>query len=115
MGVQVISRDGRAEYAVIPWSEYQALLEAAGQVVAPAPAESAEAPATAPASASLPELRELAQLRDAKGLAAEQLARSVGISPSYLAMIEAGERVPDAAIRRSLAWHLGIAGWSEPA
>jgi hypothetical protein len=29
-------------------------------------------------------------------------------------MIEAGERRPDAAIRRSLAWHLGIGGWSEP-
>jgi hypothetical protein len=36
------------------------------------------------------------------------------VSPAYLAMIESGERQPDAAIRRALAWHLGVAGWSEP-
>jgi len=29
-------------------------------------------------------------------------------------MIEAGEREAGAPILRSLAWHLGIAGWSEP-
>jgi transcriptional regulator with XRE-family HTH domain len=37
------------------------------------------------------------------------LARGVGISPSYLAMIEQGEREPDDAIRRSLARLLGVA------
>ncbi|QXI44583.1 helix-turn-helix transcriptional regulator [Pseudomonas wayambapalatensis] len=118
MGIQVISRDGQPEYAVVPWAQYQALLAAAGQ--APANADEPQAAASeargevAKQSASLPALGELAQLRQAKGLAPEQLARSVGISPSYLAMIESGERVPDAAIQRSLAWHLGIAGWSDP-
>ncbi|MCY1420005.1 hypothetical protein D9M71_356120 [compost metagenome] len=52
-------------------------------------------------------------MREAKGLALEALARTVGISPSYLAMIESGERVPDAAIRRSLAWELGVPGWRD--
>lgn len=110
MGIQVISRDGQPEYAVVPWEQYQALLKAAGQ--APASVEP-EAPAAAEAP-SLAPLSELTRLREAKGLAPEQLARSVGISPAYLGMIEAGERQPDAAILRSLAWHLGIAGWSEP-
>jgi len=41
------------------------------------------------------------------------LARTVGISPSYLGLIESGERQPDAAIRRSLAWELGVAGWRD--
>ncbi|MBF8731493.1 MULTISPECIES: helix-turn-helix domain-containing protein [Pseudomonas] len=110
MGIQVISRDGQPEYAVVPWEQYQALLKAAGQ----APA-SVESKATAAAEApSLASLSELTRLREAKGLAPEQLARSVGISPAYLGMIESGERQPDAAILRSLAWHLGIAGWSEP-
>lgn len=111
MGIQVISRDGQPEYAVVPWEQYQALLKAAGQ-----PAASIEPVVAAPAAvpASLPSLGELAELRAGKGLAAEQLARKVGISPVYLDLIERGERQPDAAIRRSLAWELGVAGWSEP-
>lgn len=111
MGIQVISRDGQPEYAVVPGEQYQALLKAAGQ----APAEAAASdPGSAAASAPLPAFSEVAQIRQAKGIAPEQLARNVGVSPAYLAMIEAGERQPDAAIRRALAWHLGVAGWSEP-
>ncbi len=111
MGVQVISRDGKPEYAVLPWEQYQALLAAAGQPAAEQPAAIQEAPA--PANEPLPALSSLGQLREAKGLALDKLARTVGISPSYLAMIESGERAPDAAIRRSLAWELGVPGWGE--
>lgn len=107
MTVQIIARDGEPEYAVLPWADYQALLRAAGQL-------EPEARPTAPAASNSvrPALIELARLREAKGLAAEDLARSVGISPHYLAMIERGERIPDAAIQRSLAWQLGVEGWS---
>ncbi|MDD1962507.1 MAG: helix-turn-helix transcriptional regulator [Pseudomonas capeferrum] len=111
MGIQVISRDGQPEYAVVPWEQYQALLKAAGQ--APAEASASETQVSA-ASAPLPAFSEVAQIREAKGIAPELLARNVGVSPAYLAMIESGERQPDAAIRRALAWHLGVAGWSEP-
>ncbi|MDH0647588.1 helix-turn-helix transcriptional regulator [Pseudomonas sp. GD03858] len=113
MGIQVISRDGQPEYAVVPWEQYQALLAAAGQAPAAAPAAATNIEDSQP-DASLCSLGQLASLREAKGLAPEQLARSVGISPAYLTMIESGERRPDAAILRSLAWHLGVAGWSEP-
>lgn len=115
MEIQVISRDDKPEYAVIPWEQYQALLVAAGQAPASSPAKAEQTlaePAAAPAS--LPAISELARLREAKGLTPEVLARSVGISPVYLATIEAGEREAGAPILRSLAWHLGIAGWSEP-
>lgn len=115
MEIQVISRDDKPEYAVIPWEQYQALLVAAGQAPASSPAKAEQTlaePAAAPAS--LPAISELARLREAKGLAPEALARSVGISPAYLAMIEAGKREAGAPILRSLAWHLDIAGWSEP-
>lgn len=113
MAIQVISRDGQPEYAVVPWDQYQALLKAAGQPEA----VSANLQTTSdvpPTPASAPALSELAALRQAKGLAAEQLARKVGISPAYLAMIESGERLPDSAIRRSLAWELGVPSWSDP-
>ncbi|WP_313517037.1 helix-turn-helix transcriptional regulator [Pseudomonas sp.] len=99
MSVQVISRDGEAEYAVVPWAEYQALLAAAGR----RPVE------MAPASESADSLAGLASQRETLGLSREQLARQVGISPSYLELIERGEREPDAAIRRSLTFALGKA------
>lgn len=110
MDIQVISRDGQPEYAIVPWDQYQALLRAAGLAeqqtdgAAPIPAAPAEAEA-------LPAFSELRNLREAKALAGATLARAVGISPSYLDMIESGEREPDAAIRRSLAWELGVPGW----
>lgn len=107
MGIQVISRDGQPEYAVVPWAEYQALLAAAGQ------GASVPEPAAQASQAAFPAFAELASLREAKGLEAATLARAVGISPAYLAMIESGERDPDAAIKRSLAWELGVPGWRE--
>lgn len=100
MNVQVIMRDGEAEYAVLPWAHYQALLQAAGQAT------------KAPESATTtPAFSQLQALREAQGQSQEQLARAVGISPVYLGLIESGEREPDAAIKRSLAHILGIAGW----
>lgn len=107
MGIQVISREGQPEYAVVPWAEYQALLARAGV----APALAADSAAEAAVEAPLPAFAEIGQIRAAKGLEAATLARAVGISPHYLAMIESGEREPDAAIKRSLAWELGVPGW----
>lgn len=102
MNVQVIERDGQPEYAVLPWAQYQALLQAAGR---------APEVVAVVVEAGKPALSQLAALREAKGMSAEQLARNVGISPHYLGMIESGERQPDAAIQRALAWHLGVDGW----
>ncbi|TRO38429.1 XRE family transcriptional regulator [Pseudomonas sp. ALS1131] len=107
MSVQIIARDGEPEYAVLPWADYQALLQAAGRQEVAVPV----APSPASATNRAP-LAQLQALREAKGLSPEALARSVGISPHYLAMIESGERQPDAAILRSLAWELGLEGWS---
>lgn len=111
MDIQIISRNGEPEYAVLPWDQYQALLKAAGQQQ-PSPPPSLPILQTA-AEQDLRPLADLRGLREAKGLAIETLARTVGISPSYLGLIESGERQPDAAIRRSLAWELGVAGWRE--
>ncbi|MEQ7917580.1 helix-turn-helix transcriptional regulator [Xanthomonas sp. WHRI 1810A] len=110
MDLQVISRDGEPEYAVLPWAQYQALIQAAG-LSGPPITRVVEPVATAVADDELPGLDQLGPLRQAKGLEVAQLARTVGISPSYLELIENGTRLPDAAIRRSLAWELGLAGW----
>jgi len=110
MDIQIITKYGEPEYAVLPWAQYQALLKAAGQQQPTPPASPISQATAAP---DLRPLEQLRSLREAKGLAIEVLARTVGISPSYLGLIESGERQPDAAIRRSLAWELGVAGWRD--
>jgi len=107
MSVQVIMRDGVPEYAVLPWGEYQALLSARGQRTATL--------AGVVAPAALPRFSELSAVREAKGMSQETLARSVGISPVYLGLIESGERDPDDAIRRALSRALEIDGWKQDA
>ena len=107
MDLQVISRDGEPEYAVLPWAQYQALLKAAGFAEKLRP----ETAQPAPEVAGHPAFDQLGALRTAKGLEVATLARAVGISPSYLELIENGTREPDAAIKRSLAWELGVPGW----
>jgi ribosome-binding protein aMBF1 (putative translation factor) len=111
MDIQIITREGEPEYAVLPWAQYQALLKAAG--IKQQSPEEATSVQTVAADPILPGLDQLRSLREGKGIAIEALARTVGISPSYLAMIESGERLPDAAIRRSLAWELTVPGWRE--
>lgn len=95
MKVQAIEREGQPEYAVLAWSDYQQLLAEAGRA---AGAVSGPAPVALPAFS----LARLAELRAARGLDPAQLAREVGISPHYLAMIERGERQPDGAVARAL-------------
>lgn len=104
MSVQVITRDGEAEYAVLPWAEYQALLKAAGRA-------SAAVANAAPATSS--GLDQLASLREAKGMSQADLARAVGISPHYLNLFETGERAPDGAILRALGRVLGVSDWEQ--
>ncbi|MBX9913948.1 MAG: helix-turn-helix transcriptional regulator [Pseudomonadaceae bacterium] len=109
MNVQVISRDGEPEYAVLPWAQYQALLKAAGITPQVALDNSPAKPPMRNAS-----LREMRALREGLSLSLEALARSVGISPHYLEQIENGEREAGEPILRPLARALGIAGWSSP-
>ncbi|MBC9249778.1 Cro/Cl family transcriptional regulator [Pseudomonas alcaligenes] len=103
MSVQVITRNGEPEYAVLPWSEYQALLQAADQ----GQCEVAEL------TDSVAAFSELANLREARGMSQADLARAVGISPHYLNLFESGERVPDGAVLRALGRVLGVASWEQ--
>lgn len=106
MSVQIIMRDGEPEYAVVPWQDYQRLLgvKDAGGVM-----PSGMSPTV------LPRFADLAEVRNAKGMSQEALARAAGISPIYLNLIEAGERDPGEPIRRALARALEIEGWEQQA
>lgn len=100
MNVQVIAHEGKAQYAVLPWAEYQQLLKKAG----------CDKPA-AQESPTLANLRELKSLREQAGLTLEAVARDAGISAHYLQMIESGEREVSDVIQRTLARALGVSGW----
>jgi len=127
-------KDGEPEYAILPYQEYQRLLQAARQQqVTPAsnptpppqpervavqaqpakPAVKSEQPAPI-----VDELRETekpgysgkkaASIREQKNLDLKMVARGIGISPAYLAQIEAGERNPGEAIWRNIARELHV-------
>lgn len=102
MNVQVITRDGKPEYAVLPWEQYQQLLKAAG----------ADKP-VAPVEQPLALLRELKGLREKAGLSLADVAREAGISPHYLQMIESGEREASDVLKRTLARALKVPGWQD--
>lgn len=107
MSVQIIMRDGVPDYAVLRWDEYQRLLAAQGSAAA--------FPAATASTTARPLFQDLAAIREAKGLSQDALARSAGISPIYLDLIETGEREPGEPIRRALARALEIEGWEQQA
>lgn len=104
MNVQVITRDGQPEYAVLPWEQYQQLLKEAGR---------SEQPVQVKAQAALASWRELKALREHASLSVEEVARDVGISPHYLVMIESGEREVSEVLKRALARTLKVPGWQD--
>jgi len=108
--VQIIYNQGEPEYAVLPWHEYQQLLQAAGYPQAQGASNGQMKPPVAKKVASV---SELGMLREQAGLSVEQLARDVGISPHYLLLIEQGERVASDVFLRSLARILKVDQWNQ--
>ena len=97
--IQTIDRDGKPEYAVIPWADYLRLTEGAAETddqtlyarakaadegLEPIPSEIAER-----IFAGEPPIRVFRQWRRLK---VKELANRAGISPSYLSEIEHGKR-----------------------
>lgn len=117
MSVQVIMKDGRPEWAVIPYAEYEVLLAKVAAIGAVAPAADVavevasgeSAAAVAPALTGDPSRgRRLRQLREQSGRDLTSVARAAGISPSYLQMMEDGTREASDAILHSLARALSV-------
>lgn len=105
MDVQVIYREGEPEYAVLPWGEFQQLLREAGRQ----PGRQAASVENVPAR--VVPLARLRSLREERKLTLEVLAREAGISPSYLEMIERGEREPSAVLLRTLGRIFDVQQW----
>jgi DNA-binding XRE family transcriptional regulator len=101
MKAQIIEKDGKPEYAVLPYADYLRLLELAedradAQVVAEfQEAYKAGREFTVPAEIVRRELAGESPVklwREQRGLTQEELAKRAGISKPYLSQIETGKR-----------------------
>ena len=126
MSVQVIMKDGRPEWAVIPYAQYEALLVAAGQTspdLAVSPVTNVAAPTSSPVKSTASffagmktsdqnsatfNAERFAAIKAEQGKTSSAIAKDAGISPAYCDQIERGERQPSPAIIRGLAQALKI-------
>ena len=84
MSVQIIEKSGKPEYAVIPYAEYQALLEMAR--------EDESIPAAVSERLVLGDEHPLKVWREYRGYTQESLGAEAGIGKSYVSQIEAGTK-----------------------
>ena len=111
MSVQVIMKDGRPEWAVIPYEQYEELLKAAGKQsleVKSAAAEPVAERVSASSHTGVFSVERLRTLQQSLNRSAQEMAKDAGISPAYFTQIIAGERSPSPAIIRGLAQALGV-------
>jgi DNA-binding XRE family transcriptional regulator len=116
MSVQIIEKNGRPEWAVIPYDEYRRLLEALeDHADAAALAEAARRLAAGKEERLPAEMVERLLVespykvwREHRRMTLEAVAEAAGLTKAYLSMIEAGKRQPSAAARARIAAALGI-------
>jgi DNA-binding XRE family transcriptional regulator len=116
MSVQVIERDGKPEWAVIPYEEYERLVEEAEMLedvraydqAKKAIAEGEELVPARVTYAILDGGNPVRVWREHRGLTQRQLAEAAGISVPYLSQIESGKRTGSAEVLAAIARELGL-------
>ena len=113
MSVQIIEKDGKPEYAVLPYADYERLLELAED------AEDIRAldEAMAREEETIPHelVKQLMKggnpirlWRQHRGLTQAQLAEKANVAQSYIAMLEKGERKGAVEMLQRVAAALGV-------
>jgi DNA-binding XRE family transcriptional regulator len=116
MSVQVIEKDGRPEWAVIPYEEYERLLEEAEMLhdvraydeAKKAIAEGEELVPGEVTYAILDGGNPVRVWREYRGLTQQQLAEAAGISVPYLSQLESGKRRGSAEVLAAIAKELEL-------
>ncbi len=118
MSVQIIEKSGKPEYAVIPYAEYQELLEMAQEArdIQNADVAMAELSAGKDESISaaiaerlvLGDEHPLKVWREYRGYTQESLGTEAGIGKSYVSQIEAGTKTGSTKVLRALAKALQV-------
>ena len=116
MSVQIIEKNGRPEYAVIPYKEYQRLLTEAEMLQDVRDYDEAKL-AIANGEELIPSRVTYALLdgenplrvwREYRGLTQQQVAEAAGISKPYLSQLESGQRKGTAEVLQAIAKVLNV-------
>lgn len=116
MNMQVIEKDGKPEWAVIPYADYQRLAEAAGLLedirdydeAKKAIEEGEELVPSEVVYAILDGGSPIRVWREHRGLTQRQLAEAVGISTPYLSQLESGKRKGTTKVLSAIAEALDL-------
>jgi DNA-binding XRE family transcriptional regulator len=116
MNVQVIEKDGKPEWAVIPYEEYKRLVEEAEMTydvraydeAKVAIAEGEELVPSEVTYAILDGGSPVRAWREHRGLTQQQLAEAAGISVPYLSQTESGKRGGSTEVLAAIAKALGL-------
>lgn len=118
MSVQIIEKSGKPEYAVIPYAEYQKLLEMAqdardiqdadAALAALSTGEDEAIPASVVASLLSGDEHPLKVWREYRGYTQESLGKEAGIGKSYVSQIEAGSKTASTKVLGALARALKV-------
>jgi len=117
MSVQVIEKDGKPEWAVLPYEEYERLVQEA-EMLQDVRAYDEARQAVAAGEELVPSEVTYAILdggnpirawREHRGLSRKQLAEASGLSTPYLSQIESGKRKASPEALAAIAKELGLA------
>ncbi len=113
MSVQVIRRNGKREWAVIPYDEYERLRDAAelaedAELARKALERNEEFFPVEVVDRLLGGENPIRVFRNHRGMTQRQLAKDVGIDPAYLSQIETGKRTGSTRVLRAIATALGV-------
>ena len=116
MSVQVIEKDGKPEWAVLPYEEYERLVEAAEMLqdvraydeAKKAMAAGEERVPSEVTYAILDGANPVRVWREHRRISRKRLAEASGLSTSYLSQIESGKRKPSPEALTAIAKELGL-------
>ena len=117
MKPQIISKDGKPEYAVVPYNEYQKLLANAEMLVDLVAYDAAKRALASGEEELIPAAvvdrlldgdNPIRVWREFRGLTSAQLATACGVSAAAISQLEAGKRQPSIALLKKLAAALRV-------
>jgi len=110
--MQILEKDGKAAFAILPIEEYQALLEAQEELNdikdSKAILKSPERVPSNIVDALLDGVNPIKVWRKHRGVSQKNLAKNIEISPAYLSQIEKGERNGSVLVLRKIAAALKV-------
>lgn len=117
MKPQIISKDGKPEYAVVPYNDYQKLLANAEMLVDLVAYDAAQRALASGEEELIPAAvvdrlldgdNPIRVWRELRGLTSAQLAAACGVSAAAISQLEAGKRQPSVALLKKLAATLRV-------